>query len=628
LQEHNEGTIIAVQFTATWCGPCKQIGPKFQELSKDYPELIYRKVDVDDNEEIQEKCGVTQMPTFQFYKNNEKLYEFTGNKPDMLKLKLKAFAKKSISATQPGGSSKRQKVSSSDLVNEAASPKPPHFSMGPGTYEVEMSMHAENRGRLVAAMQAKGANGLVLLKGGNQECRHDTDTEIIFRQESYFNWAFGIVESEWFGCIDVCTGKTTMFIPRLDPDLSAWIGRIKAPAEFKAYYDVDDVRYVDEMAAFCKEWTAADHAGQPLHVLYGQNTDSGSFSDPAKFDGIDAFPVEKNVLFQIIANCRVFKSPKELALMAHVSKITSWAHVDVMRATKGAIPEYQLESLFRHHIYHHAGCRNCAYTCICACGPNSGTLHYGHAGAPNDRTLQLTDIALLDMGAEYHAYTSDITCSFPVSGKFSDDQKMIFTGVLMAVKSVMDNMRPGISWVDMHRLATKTVIEHLVGGGILKGDVDEMVSANMGATFLPCGLGHFIGCDTHDVGGYLNGNPERIDEGPHGIRKLRTARDLEQGMVLTVEPGIYFVDHLLDLALKDPVKSKFIVPERLAQFRGFGGVRLEDVVTVTADGIDNYTLCPRTIEEIEGVMAGGPWPPLVDAAPWLCRRWETPLPNA
>ena len=136
------------------------------------------------------------------------------------------------------------------------------------------------------------------------------------------------------------------------------------------------------------------------------------FTSIIDLKGDAAFNVDKTVLFQVFANCRVYKSPEELKLMAHVSKVTSWAHVDVMRATKGAIPEYQLESLFRHHIYTHAGCRNTAYTCICACGPNSGTLHYGHAGAPNDRTLAETDVALLDMGAEYHAYCSDITCRY------------------------------------------------------------------------------------------------------------------------------------------------------------------------------------------------------------------------
>lgn len=490
------------------------------------------------------------------------------------------------------------------------------FSMGLKTKKVPMRMHADNRQRLVDRMKAVGATGLILLKSGVQEFRHDTDTERVFRQESYFNWAFGVKEPEFLGAIDIDTGKTTLLMPRLSPNDQAWVGPLVTAEQFKAWYEVDEVIYADEVAAF------AARAGKTIHILHGRNTDSGSQTvTTATFDGIESHTVDRRTLFHQFADCRVYKSTAELELLAHVSRVSSEAHVDVMRAIKPGMAEYQLEALFCYHIYDRAGCRSPAYTCICACGPNAGTLHYGHAGAPNSRILKETDIALLDMGAEYHAYCSDITCSFPVSGKFTKDQKLIYTGVLMAVKAVEEAMKPGVSWVDMHRLATRSILEHLKGAGVLEGDVADMVAVNLGATFLPCGLGHFIGCDTHDVGGYLEGNPERIDEGPHGIKKLRTARILEEGMVLTVEPGIYFVDHLLDLALATPAKAVFINEDRLEDFRGFGGVRLEDVVAVTATGIDNYTLTPRTVEEIESVMAGGEWPPATDNALWMCRRW-------
>ena len=109
LQASNPGTVVVTQFTASWCGPCKNIGPKFQELSAKYPNLLYKRVDVDDNEEIQEKCGVSQMPTFQFYKDGEKQFEFTGDKPDMLKLKLNFYNKKST-APSDGPASKKART--------------------------------------------------------------------------------------------------------------------------------------------------------------------------------------------------------------------------------------------------------------------------------------------------------------------------------------------------------------------------------------------------------------------------------------------------------------------------------------------------------------------------------------
>jgi Xaa-Pro dipeptidase len=197
----------------------------------------------------------------------------------------------------------------------------------------------------------------------------------------------------------------------------------------------------------------------------------------------------------------------------------------------------------------------------------------------------------------------------------------------------MAEMKPGVAWPDLHRLMWKVTLEHLAGPrlGVNEGDINEMLEAGLGAVFIPCGMGHLIGCDIHDVGGYLPGQPERIQEA--GISKLRTARVLEEGMVLTVEPGLYFVDHTLDRALADTdsqgekggLSRFFCNSERLAQLRLMGGVRLEDVVAVTATGIENYTLAPRTPDEVESVMAGGAWPPEKDGAKWLQRKWLRPL---
>ena len=247
-----------------------------------------------------------------------------------------------------------------------------------------------------------------------------------------------------------------------------------------------------------------------------------------------------------------------------------------------------------------------SYVCICATGPNGAVLHYGHAGAPNDRVLSPGDMALFDMGAEYHCYASDITCSFPVDGAFTADQRAVYGAVLAAQKGVMAAMKPGVDWVDMHRLAEKAILEGLVLGGFLAGDVDDMARAHLGAVFMPHGLGHLMGLDTHDVGGYPPGGPGRPAE--PGARKLRTARVLEEGLVITVEPGCYFIEPLLEQAMADPAQRGFLVPEALARVRGKGGVRLEDDVLVTADGIENLTKCPREVEDVVHVLAGGAWP--------------------
>lgn len=235
---------------------------------------------------------------------------------------------------------------------------------------------------------------------------------------------------------------------------------------------------------------------------------------------------------------------------------------------------------------------------------HSATLHYGHAGAPNDRTLEDGDLCLLDMGAEYRCYTSDITCTIPANGRFSEKQKLVYNAVLDAQKAVMQRIKPGVSYIDMQELAYKVICKHLIDIGILVGSLDKAMDANMGGVFMAHGLGHYMGLDTHDVGG----KPKDCEiPRRDGYKSLRICRTLEEGNVLTVEPGIYFNDYCLDRALQNPSQKQLINEEVLQDYRGFGGIRIEDDVVVTADGIINLTDCPRTVEEIEAVCSGKDW---------------------
>ena len=268
-------------------------------------------------------------------------------------------------------------------------------------------------------------------------------------------------------------------------------------------YEVDEVLYVDEMESWLVEQEAST-----LLLLEGKNSDSGSMFVPPKLPNPPAnLTVDTSILFPILANQRVYKTDAELALMKHVSKVTSLSHVATMRTIKPGMMEYQAEATFHHYAYFNYGCRNFAYTAICACGPDPAVLHYGHAGAPNDRKINDGDMALMDMGAEYHCYASDITCSWPVNGRFTDSQKIIYGGVLEAQRKVYEILKPGTSWVDCHRAAEKAILAAMVSLGVLRMiegvTLDEMVEMRLGGVFMPHGLGHFIGLDTHDVGGYL-----------------------------------------------------------------------------------------------------------------------------
>ncbi|PRQ46799.1 putative xaa-Pro dipeptidase [Rosa chinensis] len=475
---------------------------------------------------------------------------------------------------------------------------------------VPIELHLRNREKLLNSIRhhlsqsSRPLHGFVLLQGGEEQNRYDTDHVDVFRQESYFAYLFGVREPGFYGAIDIATGKSILFSPRLPAEYAVWLGEIKPLSYFKERYMVSVAYYTDEITKVLQdEWQAS---GKPLlFLLHGLNTDSDKFSKPAEFQEIDNFDTDLTTLHPILTECRVTKSDLEIAVIQFANDISSEAHVEVMRKVRAGMYEYQLESIFVHHTYMYGGCRHCSYTCICATGGNSAVLHYGHAAAPNDRTLEDGDLALLDMGAEYNFYGSDITCSYPVNGKFTSDQSLIYNAVLDAHNAVISALKPGVSWVDMHKLAEKVILDSLKREGVLDGNVGDMMVEQLGAVFMPHGLGHLLGIDTHDPGGYLKG-PERIKE--PGLKSLRTTRQVQEGMVITVEPGCYFIDALLVPAMGSPNTTKFFNHEAVGRFKGFGGVRIESDVLITANSCKNMTKVPREIGEIEAVMAGAPWP--------------------
>ncbi|XP_015667571.1 xaa-Pro dipeptidase [Protobothrops mucrosquamatus] len=472
------------------------------------------------------------------------------------------------------------------------------FWLGNDTLRVSAALFALNRTRLCDRLRANEAvpkGAIVVLQGGEQANRYCTDTGIVFRQESYFHWTFGVTEADCYGAIEVNNGNTILFIPRLPESYAVWMGKIHPPEYYKEKYSVNEVHYTDEIAS-----VLASKNPPVLLTLRGVNTDSGSVTREASFDKISQFTVNNTILHPEIAECRVIKTDMELEVLRYTNKISSEAHKEVMKAVKPGMKEYELESLFEHYCYKQGGMRHTSYTCICGSGDNSSILHYGHAGAPNDKTIEDGDLCLFDMGGEYYCYGSDITCTFPANGKFTPDQKAIYEAVYKSSRAVFSSLKPGVAWPEMHRLADRVHLEELKKIGILHGSVDDMVKVHLGAVFMPHGLGHFLGIDVHDVGGYPEG-VDRIDL--PGLRSLRTARSLLEGMVLTVEPGIYFIDHVLDQALANPAQACFINNEVLARFRNFGGVRIEDDVVVTARGMELLTCVPRTVEEVEAFLS-------------------------
>eukprot|EP00916_Digyalum_oweni_P001781 GHVL01003433.1.p1 GENE.GHVL01003433.1~~GHVL01003433.1.p1 ORF type:complete len:499 (+),score=45.55 GHVL01003433.1:1-1497(+) len=491
----------------------------------------------------------------------------------------------------------------------AAGRAEPAFCRGEHTFKVPMEMFQENRQKLCQSLRdnskvPKGA--VVILQSGIAETRNCSDNEPLFRQESYFHWTFGVEEPDCFGALDVDTGKAILFPPKLPESYAVWMGKLLTEEEFRYRYGVDEVHFADKIAQ-----VLTGKKPSVLLTLHGKNSDSGKYSQEAVFEGIGQFKVNNQLLHPEITECRVFKSDTELALLRYVNRISSEAHKAVMKNMQPGMYEYQAESVFKNYCQYMGGMRAQSYTCICASGDNASVLHYGHAGAPNSKQINDGDMCLFDMGGEYYCYGADITCSFPCNGKFTEKQRQVYETVYNASRAVMEGCKPGVCWVDMHKLAERVTLEGLKKMGAVRGDIEAMMAVRLGAVFMPHGLGHFMGVDTHDVGGYPEGTERHTEP---GLKSLRTVRTLQPRMVLTIEPGLYFIDVLLDAAFKNPQQSSFLVREVIDSFRASGGVRIEDDIIITETGMELMTDVPRTVEEIERIMIEG-------------RGTQTPLPQ-
>jgi Xaa-Pro aminopeptidase len=264
---------------------------------------------------------------------------------------------------------------------------------------------------------------------------------------------------------------------------------------------------------------------------------------------------------------RLFKSPEELKLMRRAAEVSACAHVRAMQACKPGITEYQIESVLVQHFMEN-GLRYTAYPSIVAGGKNACVLHY----TENTDKLKNGDLLLIDAGAECEHYAADITRTFPVSGRFSEPQKLLYQLVLDAQSAALGQVKPGQPWLAPHEAAVEVLTRGLLELGLLKGRLKKLIKDEKYKVFYMHKTGHWLGMDVHDVGDYKTNQEWRL---------------LEPGMVLTVEPGLYI-----------PANCKQVDEK----WRGIG-IRIEDDVLVTAPGHEILSGgVPKTIAEIETLM--------------------------
>ncbi|MBL1321165.1 MAG: Xaa-Pro aminopeptidase [Methylophaga sp.] len=278
-------------------------------------------------------------------------------------------------------------------------------------------------------------------------------------------------------------------------------------------------------------------------------------------------PTEIIELDHTLNELRLFKSKSEIKAMRYAADVSAQAHIRAMQFTQPGQWEYQVEAEIIHEFMKN-DCRSPAYPSIVGGGENGCILHY----IENNHRLKNNDLLLIDAGAEYDYYAADITRTFPVNGTFSEPQKALYTIVLDAQKAAIAEVKPGNHWNQPHEAAVAVLTEGLLALGLLKGKLSKLIKKESYREFYMHRTGHWLGMDVHDVGDYKVGGQWR---------------ELEAGMVLTVEPGLYIRD-----------------PDHVDKKWHFTGIRIEDDVLVTKTGHDVLSkAAPKEVDEIEALMA-------------------------
>jgi Xaa-Pro aminopeptidase len=270
---------------------------------------------------------------------------------------------------------------------------------------------------------------------------------------------------------------------------------------------------------------------------------------------------------EILHEMRLVKDSNEIALLRRAADISAKAHARAMAATAPGRYEFEVQQTLDGYCYAN-GVRRMAYPSIAASGPNSVYLHW----EKNDRQMQAGDVLLNDSGAEYAYYATDITRTYPVSGRFSTEQRAIYEAVLAVQKNVIGRIRPGVTHEEIEQASARGQTEALVRLGLLSGDVDKLVADRSYFKFTRHGISHWVGMDVHDAGRYRVGT---------------ASRPLAPGMVLTVEPGIYVPANMAGV---DPRWWNI-------------GVRIEDTLVVTENGAECLSCAaPKEVADIERTM--------------------------
>ncbi len=421
--------------------------------------------------------------------------------------------------------------------------------------------------------------GIIYLRGAELMYRHQTDYEFPFRQESNFWYLSGVNEPDFHLILDLQSRNYHLFMPKRTEQFAVWHGHIKSSDEVLQKYKPDHLHHDTELPGMLKDLNP--------DVIYCLNEQQAEYLE----DLDRSLQVDTETLPEAISYCRCIKTDWELDQLREASRINNIAHLEVLKALRPGLYEYEAKAIFEYHQIRN-GLLQDAYNGIHASGPNSAILHY----VENNRQMKDGELYLIDAGFEWNGYASDFSRTYPVNGSFDGNQAAIYQTVLEAQKKAIEMSEPGVRMEELHLAAARIILEGLREFDLVKGQTEELMENDIFALFFPHGVGHLLGLDTHDVGGYPKG-VDRIDR--PGLKFLRTRRELQPGMVITVEPGLYIIPALLKPALEEDEKSRYLNRDKIESLFGFGGVRIEDNLIITENGHENLTDVPKEIEEIE-----------------------------
>ncbi|WP_434131672.1 Xaa-Pro aminopeptidase [Methylocaldum sp. GT1BB] len=399
------------------------------------------------------------------------------------------------------------------------------------------------------------------------------DVEYPYRQDSDFHYLTGFDEPEAVAVFAPGRkqGEYILFCREFDREKAIWTGRHAGLEGARNAFGADEAFPIDELD---KVLPGLLENRERVYFPIGHDPkiDRQVFSAVnnvrAKVrTGVRA-PFEFVSLEHLLHEQRLIKTSHEIQLMQKAAEVSVRAHKRAMSVCKPGKYEYEIEAELLYEFTRH-GMRAPAYPCIVAGGHNACVLHY----TENKDVLKDGDLLLIDAGAEYENYAADITRTFPINGRFSESQRLLYDLVLEAQLDAIEQVRPGNRWNAPHDAAVHTLTKGLVKLGLLEGRVSKLIKDEAYKKFYMHRTGHWLGMDVHDVGEY---------------RSDGEWRSLEPGMVLTVEPGLYVAPDCHDV---DP------------KWRGIG-IRIEDDVLVTKDGCEILTAgLPKTVAEIEAFMA-------------------------